>query len=404
MNEHEPGYEGWRVVAACSVAAFFATVPLNAFAVFLKPLTADFSWSRENAASAFGTMTLLGALSAPLWGILLDRFGAHRLVGPCLALSGCAVASLSALTSSIWHFRVALGAIGLVTMGASAIAYSRAIFGWFDTLRGRALGLVLAGAASSSIVVAPVAETLVRVAGWRIAWLALGSATVFVASPIAIRFIRDRPRPKAVAATAHDAHLEGALRSRVFWTLVLVVFAGTAAINGAIVHMAALLGDRGVAASRAAFALSAMGAASLAGRLGTGWLLDKFSAIRVSVAMLTIAALGTFLLSAAHALGTGMIAAICIGFGSGGEFDVVPYLLSRSFGLRSLSTLYGFTWTAWGLAGATGPILMGRAFDATGSYTTALVELGFITLAAAALMLTLPAVPRRAVALEAEMR
>jgi hypothetical protein len=56
----------------------------------------------------------------------------------------------------------------------------------------------------------------------------------------------------------------------VFWTLVFVVFAGTAATNGAIVHMAALLADRGGPASRAALALSAMGAASLVGRLGTG--------------------------------------------------------------------------------------------------------------------------------------
>ena len=59
----------------------------------------------------------------------------------------------------------------------------------------------------------------------------------------------------------------------------------------------------------------------------------------------------------------------------GGEADVTPYLLSRYFGLRSFSTLYGFTWTAYAFAGAIGPILMGRAFDATGSYEALLVQL-----------------------------
>jgi len=39
---------------------------------------------------------------------------------------------------------------------------------------------------------------------------------------------------------------------------------------------------------------------------------------------------------------------------------------SRYFGLKSFSTLYGFTWTAYAIAGAVGPIVMGRAFDATG--------------------------------------
>jgi hypothetical protein len=42
----------------------------------------------------------------------------------------------------------------------------------------------------------------------------------------------------------------------------------------------------------------------------------------------------------------------------GGESDVTPYLFSRDFGLRSLATLYGFTWIATGLAGALGRILM----------------------------------------------
>jgi MFS family permease len=77
------------------------------------------------------------------------------------------------------------------------------------------------------------------------------------------------------------------------------------------------------------------------------------------------------------------------GFGMGGEGDVTPYLLSRYFGLRSFSTFYGLTWTAYAIAGAVGPVIMGRAFDATGSYRTLLIQL-VTTLAAASLMLLLP--------------
>ena len=162
-----------------------------------------------------------------------------------------------------------------------------------------------------------------------------------------------------------------------------------------MVHIVALLADRGVAVGRAALAISAIGAASLVGRLVTGWLLDRFAPARVAVAMLTIGATGAFLLAVAHSLPAGLVAAICIGFGSGGELDVIAYSLARAFGLRSLSTLYGFNWTAWGLAGAAGPIVVGRAFDTTGSYTTTLLVLGCVTLAAAGLMMTLPALQSR---------
>lgn len=81
---------------------------------------------------------------------------------------------------------------------------------------------------------------------------------------------------------------------------------------------------------------------------------------------------------------------MCIGIGMGGEADITPYLLSKYFGLRSLATLYGLTWTAYAIAAAIGPILMGKAFDLTGSYQKLLAELAGTTLIAAALMLLLP--------------
>jgi len=64
--------------------------------------------------------------------------------------------------------------------------------------------------------------------------------------------------------------------------------------NGAITHLSALLTDRGIAAGKAALAVSAMGGAILAGRLLTGWLLDRYFAPRVAVCLFALSALGTF--------------------------------------------------------------------------------------------------------------
>jgi MFS family permease len=398
VEEHRLRYEGWRVVAACSVAAFFATIPLNTFSVFLKPVSDDFGWPREAPSSAFGTLTLVAAVSAPWLGRLLDRFGARRIILPALVLSGSAVASLSAMTSALWHLRVVFAVLGVATIGASHIASSRAIFGWFDALRGRALGLMLTGAAISGIVAPPAAQALIRAIGWRLAWLTFGLSTLLVALPAAVLFVRDRLPPAGNATVAASGvPLGTALRTRVFWTLITVVFAGTIATSGAFVHIVALLGDRGVTPSAGALAVSALGGASLLSRILTGWMLDRFDARRVSMALLAVAAAGVFLLAGAHSLGMGLLAAVCIGFGAGGEIDVTPYLLSRHFGLRSLATLYGFNWTAWGVAGAVGAMLLGREFDATGSYSRILILLGVVTLGSSALMATLPALPRRLV-------
>jgi cyanate permease len=102
---------------------------------------------------------------------------------------------------------------------------------------------------------------------------------------------------------------------------------------------------------------------------------------------------GILLLSSVAVQAGAMVAAALIGFGLGGEADITPYLLTRCFGLRAFSTLYGFTWTAYAIAGAVGPVLMGRVFDASGSYATLLVILAAQTLIAAVLALLLPAYP-----------
>ena len=148
---------------------------------------------------------------------------------------------------------------------------------------------------------------------------------------------------------------------------MVVLFSISIAQNGAITHLLALLTDRGIPAERAAIAVSAIGGAALAGRLATGWLIDRFFAPLVAFVLLVMAALGTFLLSSASSLPAGVLAAVLIGFSMGGEADFIPYLVARYFGLQSFSVLYTLTWTAYAIAGAIGPVLMGKAFDATGS-------------------------------------
>jgi hypothetical protein len=93
----------------------------------------------------------------------------------------------------------------------------------------------------------------------------------------------------------------------------------------------------------------------------------------VGAIWLLINASGLWMLSQARTESAGIVAAVLIGFSMGGESDVAPYLIARYFGLRSFSTLYGFTWTAYAMSAALGSILLGRAFDATGSYNALLV-------------------------------
>ena len=391
QNESSLTYPGWRIVAASAGCVFFsfASLLVYTFGVFLKPIAAEFHWSREAVSLSFGLAALSVAACSPLIGAMLDRISARRILLPCFAVFGCAFASLSILTGHLWHLYAVFIVLGVVGNGTAQLAHSRAISTWFYERRGTALALLMSGGAVGAMVLPVAAQFLIGAAGWRGAFAILGGAVLVIALPLATR-VKERPNERSVENTSSGVSTIEGLRSWPFWVIVTVLFAASLSQNGAITHLAALLTDRGVPSASAALAISVLGAATLGGRVVTGWLLDRYFAPRVAFCLLAVAALGTYVLAGAHSAVTGFVGAALVGVGMGGEADVTPYLLGRYFGLRSFSTLYGFSWTAYALAGALGPVIMGRAFDATGSYEALLVRLAIFTMATASLMLLLP--------------
>ena len=392
-SEHEARYAGWKVAGAASLGVFvgFASLFVYTFGIFLKPLAEEFGWSRQAVSSGFGVAAMCIAVCSPILGLALDRFGPVRVIAPCVAVFGLAFASLGAMRGTIWQFYALCAVLGCVGNGTAHMAYSRAVATWFTSRRGLALAVMMCGGAIGALVLPALAQVLVDGIGWRRTYAIFGLTVLVVGLPNVIGLVHERAHDAAGRASqATGMTVRSAVSTYPFWLVVIVLFISSIAQNGALAHLPALLSDRGVGPAGAAAALSALGAASLIGRLSTGWFLDRYWVAYVSCALLALAALGVLLLASAQTLGQGLVAAALIGFGMGGEADVTPYLLARCYGLRSFATLYGWTWTAYAIAGAVGPVLMGRAFDAQGSYASLLTWMALGTAGTAALMLTLP--------------
>jgi MFS family permease len=398
-SEFEWNYYGWRVaLAACfGVMAGFGSLFVYTFSVFVKPLGAEFGWSREAVSRGFAIAAVTLGACSPFIGRWIDRFGPRRMILVCVTAFGCGIASLASLHSGLWQFYATCFVLGVVGNGAAHLAYSRSISTWFEKRLGTALAVVMLGAGLGAMILPVVAQAVLTAHGWRIAYASLGTLPLLLGLPLSFLYIRDR-RTQPFATTPVPAVLSGmtwqqGLRSFAFWIIVAILCVSAISMNGAISQLSAMLTDRGVTARGAAWCASVLGGSSLLGRVGVGRMLDRFFGPRVALAVNVITALGIYMLAHASTISTGSLAATLIGIGAGGEAALTPYLLTRYFGLRGFSTLYGLTWTFYAVAAAIGPVILGRAFDATGSYSSLLVLLAAALALAAALNLALPKYP-----------
>src|SRR3954453_1653191 len=142
-EEHSLPSPGGKVsiFSAACIFVGFASMLVYTFGVFLKPLTAEFGWSRQSASAAFGIAALAVAACSPVLGVLLDRYPARRIILPCMAVFGCAFFSLGFLTSHLAQLYLAFLLLGIVGNGTAHLSFSRAVATWFTERRGSAFAV-----------------------------------------------------------------------------------------------------------------------------------------------------------------------------------------------------------------------------------------------------------------------
>jgi predicted MFS family arabinose efflux permease len=206
--------------------------------------------------------------------------------------------------------------------------------------------------------------------GWRSGFLML-SGIALLGLPLTALLVRNRPEAAIVRAEHHadiGMTVPNALRTGAFWILAFITILSAFSENGLVTNLASILTQHGVLAATAALALSVRGGAGIIARLGVGYAIDRVSPERIQSFVLAMTAAGVLILAFAGSGWAALLGAAVLGMGLGSEADVGPYLLAKYFGRRHFSVLYGLTWTAYAIGGATGPLWIGHLYDRAGVY------------------------------------
>ncbi len=382
---------GWPVVCAGMIGiGTGAGLYQNVSSLFMPGMMADFGWSRGQISTA-GGFGLVGGLAAPFIGRLADRVGVHSVIVAATLLIGSAYVGMACSHGGLWRFQVFVVCLAVGASGTNALVYGKLISNAFVRHRGLALGVVTSGLSLGTIAVPPILGGIIAARGWRMGLVALAALIVLVALPLVLLAIRRAPslkvgrgyfdvkQPAPMGLTGAQAR-----RTATFWRLAISVMLINMATIGLVTQLVPFGIDHGLSAPRAALLLASYGASQIVGRLAIGPLIDRIGAREVAACAAIVSAAGFALLELPGAGFVLLMTAVFVaGVMNGAEHDILPFLVTREFGLLAYGEICGTLLMLSLFGTAAGTIGFGRIHDATGSYSQALTLASLSMLAAA---------------------
>lgn len=393
---------GWKVLVTSLLGVACGASPLtfNVLGLLFDPLSNEFGWSRLQISAGVTIFGITAALLAPLYGAASDRFGVRPVTLVSVFLFGLTFGSFYVMPGSLWGYYGLWFLVGLVGIGSTPVTWSRAINLWFFRNRGLALGIMLLGTSLGAMLVPQLGKKILEAGNWRDVFLYLAALPLLVSLPLAVLFFREpraEERPAEVAALGGNQTgiaLSQAVRGGRFWLIFASIFLIATAYGGAHIHMIPIIMDHGFGMNEATSVMTIVGVGILAGRIATGFLLDRFLAGRVAFPLLCLPAAACFMLTGQSSTMPMLSAAgFLLGFAAGAESDLIAYLAGRYFGMGHYGKIYGMLYLPFGLASAISPMIYGAVRDATGSYDAILLTAAPMFVVGGALLLLLGKYP-----------
>ncbi|MFH0768111.1 MAG: MFS transporter [Chloroflexota bacterium] len=377
-------FYGWWIVASsfivfliCGGVAYYGST------AFFNPIAEEFHWSAAQVSWAFSLRSLESGIIAPLIGFLIDKVGVRKVTIFGMVVSGLGFI-LTSYTNSLAFFYWAflLTSVGLSCgLGTQYVAVAN----WFSKRRTWVMGIMSAGFAFSGVM-GPVLVWLIRQYGWRESLVITGVVTWVVGIPLSL-VLRHRPEPygylpdgetrntsyqsKPVSTQSSEpTGLSGrqAMATRAFWLLIIFGTLTGFAISAIGVHEMPYLTSIGISREIGGWVILGITGSSLIGRLGFGWLGDRYDKRYLLAIGAALQFFGVLVFASIDSLWMFIPFLLLYGPGYASQMPLYPAIRADYFGLKHYATIGGLLSLSWTISGILAPVLAGWVFDVWGSY------------------------------------
>jgi MFS transporter, OFA family, oxalate/formate antiporter len=364
---------------------------LYSWSIFRNPLMERHGWTIAEATVPFTLSIVFFAVGMIIAGRWQDRAG-PRIVGITGgALLGLGFILAGWIGTTLPGLYLTYGVLGGLGVGFAYVTPIATVVKWFPDMRGLMTGIAVLGFGTGSLIGAPMGATLIRTVGVYGTFLIFGvtfgvlvilSAAVLI-NPPAGWLPRGRHPGSAKAATVagRDYAPTEMVRTLQFYLLWCIYLLG-AGVGLMVISQAVPMGQElaRVSSTAAAGALGTMAIFNGLGRPTFGWISDAIGR-RWSLVMafvLYIVAL-LLILRTAATLPMYTIGISVVGFSYGGYLSLLPALSADYFGTKNVGINYGLIFSAYGVAGAAGPLIGAWVRAVTGGWENAFWTLAVLS-------------------------
>ena len=216
----------------------------------------------------------------------------------------------------------------------------------------------------------PLAAWLISANGWRTSYIIIGVIAFvgFVRVAIFIRNPGQIRRAEGGRDLSQGFSFIEALNTKVLWIFGFSWLFICIAAWSIMVHIVALLTDKGVSLMLAGFLAGLVGVGSLIGRISAGFLSDKLGRKKILLSAYALQLMILIWLLISEELWMFFVFAPIFGISYGGWASVTAAFPADYFGVKSTGAIFGFVLIMAGIGVAVGPYLGGYIFDTTQSY------------------------------------
>ena len=406
-------FYGWYIVGTgflTNIASAFALA--STLSIFLKPLTAELGISRGVFSLLRSGEGIIGALSAPFVGNLVDRHGGRWLIaiGTAIVAAGYFVLGHVDTFTQFALVRLSLVTLGDAMMGSMVV--NIVIAQWFLRRRGRAFAISSMGVGFAKVCMPIVAASLIVWFGWRQTWVVFGLVTLVLGVVPALLFIRRSPeemgllpdgseepvaskvkQDRAATDATTNQDLEWtrgeAMRTRTFWLLVITFGIASVGVTGLNLHVYPYVTDLGHPPLVAATVMSVIASMQLFSPLAWGFFAEHVDVRIAAMLRFVIQGIGLGLAMLTPSLFCLYAGFFLYGIGLGGNMVLPEVLWANYFGRRSLGKVRGLGLLISQVMAAAGPPFFGFLFDITNGYGLSFAIFGCALFTSAVLSLML---------------